>query len=73
MNYCPKCGNQISAEDIFCMKCGEKLDIQSNINAEKASKPHKLKKIMLCIIGVVALCVVAFMILFSTKKRHLIF
>lgn len=25
MNFCPKCGNSIGANDKFCPVCGEKL------------------------------------------------
>ena len=59
--YCRKCRNEINENDVFCPKCGTKVELKE--------KTYKLKKVF-SIIGlsiIVTIAVVGF--IFYNKKK----
>ena len=45
MNFCPKCGNSIGADDKFCSVCGEKLQNDQpgevEVKPVSSNEPHQ--------------------------------
>lgn len=46
--YCPKCGNEVKDGDLFCDKCGMKVD-QQEINEKKEGKKNIFKKVLIIV------------------------
>jgi len=49
MPYCPKCGQEVTSDDLFCPKCGAQLTItqppiERRYRGEKAEKEEKTEK-----------------------------
>lgn len=70
--YCKSCGNEVSIEDSFCVRCGNKVDsknIYENINTN-IKKEYKLSKVKQ--LGAVNISVIETNININNNKMNII-
>lgn len=70
VNFCKKCGSSLEANNIFCIKCGTKVNYEYDPNMNKPKKKGRSKKKKLGIgFGIIILLFFGLMILGSTSSN----
>ena len=61
--YCRKCRNEINENDVFCPKCGTKVELKE--------KPYKFKKVFtIIVLSIIVIIAVVGFIFFKKKKNN---
>ena len=58
--YCRKCRNEINENDVFCPKCGTKVELKE--------KPYKFKKVFTIIVLSIIVIIAVVGFIFYNKK-----
>lgn len=65
--YCPNCGKENTASDLFCSECGKSLqgNSKNHVSIEETT-PNKLNKKKGMLFGIIAVVVVLFIVIMSS-------
>lgn len=68
--YCKNCGCEIEENQKFCPKCGNRVDINSNLSVTKTVPKLSKKKIIISVIAVTSVILITIFTIISNLPKH---